>query len=127
MVVRCDVRTVDIDPHPDRAWDFALPKEGAVVGVVRHDDLHSLHKQPTVDRQRAHRARVPVDHVLRPRLAEPQHPERPFHEPIRRGGSLRVVAVQAGGVVVLKVSIINKEWDTNENIQTQHYHGGLDK
>tara|TARA_Y100001973_G_scaffold19055_1_gene28077 strand:+ start:491 stop:655 length:165 start_codon:yes stop_codon:yes gene_type:complete len=31
------------------------------------------------------------------------------------------------GVVVLKVSIINKEWDTNENIQTQHYHGGLDK
>ena len=31
------------------------------------------------------------------------------------------------GVVFLKVLIINKKWDTNENIQTQHYHGGLDK
>ena len=77
-----NVRTVHIHPHTNRAGDFSLPKKRAVVGVVSHHDLHALHYQSAVHGERAHRAGVPLDHVLRAGLAEPKHAKRPLHEPV---------------------------------------------
>ena len=82
IVIRNNVGAIHIHPHTNCAGDFPLPKKRSVVGIISHHHLHALNYQAAVHGERAHRAGMPLDHVLRARLAKPQHAKRPLHEPI---------------------------------------------
>ena len=79
---------------PIGSRQLAPPQPQAVVDIVGHDDIFALDEQPAVEGQGAGGPHVPVGHVPRPRVAEPQQAQRRLDDLVVAAGGVAQVAVQ---------------------------------